>query len=168
MIGDVTPLSSRATSAIAALLDRERLLTLACNRPDGWPQATTVGYVNEGLTLYFVVARTSQKFDNLRADPRASVAIRFSGKENGDGVGLSMAGKVEEVTEPAVVERLNKAVAKRFPGIHVHCPSGPSVVVLRFRPTIISAVGVVKGRSDPQTFVIEERTVRPVEGGKAA
>jgi nitroimidazol reductase NimA-like FMN-containing flavoprotein (pyridoxamine 5'-phosphate oxidase superfamily) len=38
---------------ILALLDQHRIMTLATLRPDGWPQATTVGYVNEGLTLYF-------------------------------------------------------------------------------------------------------------------
>jgi hypothetical protein len=36
---------------ILSLLDEHTLATL---RPDGWPQATTVGYVNDGLTLYFL------------------------------------------------------------------------------------------------------------------
>ena len=36
---------------IVELLDQHRLMTVATNRPDGWPQATTVGYVNDGLTL---------------------------------------------------------------------------------------------------------------------
>jgi pyridoxamine 5'-phosphate oxidase-like protein len=35
---------------IEQLLNQHRLMTIATNRPDGWPQATTVGYVNEGLT----------------------------------------------------------------------------------------------------------------------
>ena len=39
---------------ILGLLDRHRLMTIATNRSDGWPQATTVGYVNDGLTLYFL------------------------------------------------------------------------------------------------------------------
>ena len=30
-------------------------------RPDGWPQATTLGYANEGLTLYFLCGPDSQK-----------------------------------------------------------------------------------------------------------
>jgi Pyridoxamine 5'-phosphate oxidase len=30
---------------ILELLDQHRLMTVATNRPDGWPQATTVGYV---------------------------------------------------------------------------------------------------------------------------
>jgi nitroimidazol reductase NimA-like FMN-containing flavoprotein (pyridoxamine 5'-phosphate oxidase superfamily) len=37
---------------ILKLLDQHRIMTLATLRPDGWPQATTVGYANEGLTLY--------------------------------------------------------------------------------------------------------------------
>ena len=146
-----TPIHSRAVGAVVDLLDRERLMTLACNRPDGWPQATTVGYLNEGLNLYFIVARTSQKFVNLQADSRASVAIRAEG----GSVGLSMAGRVEEVVDPAVVARLNRQVIERYPDIHVYCPSADGVAVLHFRPTIVSAVGVTRGRSHPETFTID-------------
>jgi hypothetical protein len=41
-------------SKILELLNHHRLITVATNRPDGWPQATTVGYVNDGLTIYFL------------------------------------------------------------------------------------------------------------------
>ncbi len=34
---------------ILTILDQHRIMTVATLRPDGWPQATTVGYVNEGL-----------------------------------------------------------------------------------------------------------------------
>ena len=64
------PIHGGAVAAVVALLDAQRLLSLAVNRPDVWPQATTVGYVNEGLNLYVVVARTSQKLANIRADSR--------------------------------------------------------------------------------------------------
>ena len=36
---------------ILALLESHRIMTIATLRPDGWPQATTVGYVSESLTL---------------------------------------------------------------------------------------------------------------------
>ena len=39
---------------ILTLLDQHRIMTIATLRPDGWPQATTVGYANEGLNLYFL------------------------------------------------------------------------------------------------------------------
>lgn len=151
---DPTPVHGRAVTAVVDLLHRERLMTLACNRPDGWPQATTVGYLNEGLNLYFIVARTSQKFVNLQADPRASVAIRSESGSRGDGVGVSMAGRVVEVVDPQTVQRLNQKVIERYPDVHAYCPSGDSVAVLHFRPTIISAVGVTGGRSTPQTFAV--------------
>jgi nitroimidazol reductase NimA-like FMN-containing flavoprotein (pyridoxamine 5'-phosphate oxidase superfamily) len=42
---------------ILTLLDQHRIMTIATLRADGWPQATTVGYVNDGLTLYFLPFR---------------------------------------------------------------------------------------------------------------
>ena len=39
---------------ILTLLDQYRIMTIATVRPDGWPQATTVGYVSNGLDLYFL------------------------------------------------------------------------------------------------------------------
>lgn len=157
------PIHDRAATAIIDLLDRQHLMTVAFNRPDGWPQATTVGYLNEGLNLYFIVARTSQKFANLQADDRASVAIRCDSGASGDGMGVSMGGRVFEVVDPAVIERLNRQVTDRYPGVHVYCPSGDAVAVLQFRPTVISAVGVVQGRSDAETF-----TIGPTESGSVS
>ncbi len=43
-------------------------MTIATLRPDGWPQATTVAYANEGLTIYFVCGPDSQKATNLARD----------------------------------------------------------------------------------------------------
>jgi nitroimidazol reductase NimA-like FMN-containing flavoprotein (pyridoxamine 5'-phosphate oxidase superfamily) len=57
---------------ILKLLDEHRIMTVATLRPDGWPQATTVGYVNEGLTLYFLCGLESQKANNLARDDRSS------------------------------------------------------------------------------------------------
>ena len=59
---------------ILELLDRHRVMSMATLRPDGWPQVTTVGYVNVGLTLYFLCGRDSQKAANLARDDRVSLA----------------------------------------------------------------------------------------------
>lgn len=75
------PIPSGAVAAVAELLASARLMALGVNRPDGWPQVTTVGYVADGLKLYFVIARDSQKFANIQADPRVSAAIRPEGAE---------------------------------------------------------------------------------------
>src|SRR3974390_122413 len=60
---------------ILSLLDQHRIMTIATLRPDGWPQATTVGYVSEGLNLHFLCGRESQKAANLSRDDRVSLTI---------------------------------------------------------------------------------------------
>lgn len=154
IIAEATPLTPRTAAAIIELLERERLMTLACLRPDGWPQATTVGYLNEDLDLFFIIARKSQKFANLQGDPRASIAIRHEKGSSGGGVGLSMAGLVTEIDDPEAVNRLNQRMIERYPNVHVYCPSKDTVAVMRFRPSVISAAGVAGGRSDPETFIV--------------
>ncbi len=46
---------------ILKLLGHHRLSTVATNRPDGWPQATRAGYVNDGTTINFLCGPESQK-----------------------------------------------------------------------------------------------------------
>ena len=60
---------------IVELLNEHRIMTIATNREDGWPQATTVGYVSDGLTLYFLCGLDSQKAANLARDDRVSLTI---------------------------------------------------------------------------------------------
>lgn len=151
------PIHERAVEAVAALLDRERLMSVALIGPDGWPEVTTVGYLNEGLNLYFIVARSSRKFANVQRDSRASVAIRSESGPHGDAVGVSMSGRVREVLNPALIERLNRQVIARYPEVHVYCPGADAVAVLHFAPEVVASVGVIDGRSQAQTFSVGDR-----------
>jgi nitroimidazol reductase NimA-like FMN-containing flavoprotein (pyridoxamine 5'-phosphate oxidase superfamily) len=76
---------------ILAILDQHRIMTIATLRPDGWPQATTVGYANEGLTLYFLCGPDSQKAANLARDDRVSLTIDHDTPQVMEITGLSMA-----------------------------------------------------------------------------
>ena len=38
---------------ILELLGENRIMTIATNRPDGWPHATVVGYVNTTATTFY-------------------------------------------------------------------------------------------------------------------
>jgi nitroimidazol reductase NimA-like FMN-containing flavoprotein (pyridoxamine 5'-phosphate oxidase superfamily) len=62
-------------SKILELLNQHRLMTVATNRPDGWPQVTTVGYVNDSLTIYFLCSPQSQKAANLARENRISLTV---------------------------------------------------------------------------------------------
>lgn len=100
---------------LIAELDKRRVLSLATLRPDGWPQATIVGYVNDGAAIYFMISREGQKFANLKADPRVSICI---GEDVADPMtigGASMAATVEEVTDADEQARAMGLMFKRYP-----------------------------------------------------
>lgn len=154
MPADIPPMPGGAVAAVVALLDACRLMAIGVNRPDGWPQVTTVGYINEGLNLYFVTARDSQKLANIKIDPRVSVAI-YRQAVDGEAVGVSMAARAEELADPDRVERLNQMMFRRYPDISVFGPGGDSVAVVHLRPEIVAPVGVKTGRSRSHVFSLQ-------------
>src|SRR5512140_250997 len=100
---------------ILSLLDQHRTMTLATVRPDGWPQATTVGYANEGLTLYFLCGRDSQKAANLARDDRVSITIDDDTGEVMAITGLSLAAHAKPVTDRAEAEKALRMLLSRYP-----------------------------------------------------
>src|ERR1700759_4933841 len=85
--------------AVTALLEDETLMSVATLRSDGWPQVTSVGFLAQWPDIYFVVARESQKFQNMVRNPRISMCVAAS-TASGDGLsGVSMAALAEEVTD---------------------------------------------------------------------
>ena len=102
-------------SKILELLNQHRLMTIATNRPDGWPQATTVGYVNDGLTIYFLCSPQSQKAANLAQDDRISLTIDHDVSDPMAITGLSMAALAQPVTDPTEVSKAMNLLLTRYP-----------------------------------------------------
>src|SRR5512134_2768105 len=100
---------------IVDLLDSHRIMTIATLRPDGWPQATTVGYVNEGLTLYFLCGLDSQKAANIAHDDRVSLTIDHDTPDLMAITGLSMAARAQRVTDQAEAERVLGLMPLKYP-----------------------------------------------------
>ena len=133
---------------ILDLLAQHRIMTIATLRPDGWPQATTVGYANDGLTLYFVCGPDSQKAANLARDGRMSLTIDHDTPQVMEITGLSMAARAEAVTEPAEVERALRLIMTRYPqqdALSGPMPAPEEVRIFRVTPTVISVLDYSKG-----------------------
>ena len=141
---------------ILAILDENRIMTVATARPDGWPQATMVGYVHDDLTLYFAVARDSQKFANIEHDPRISIAIGKDSPNHIDGV--SMAARAAEVTDIEEVGRLNALIIRRYPEQAVFAPREAFSAVMRATPRIISLIDLAKGPGHPELLEVTSET----------
>ena len=100
---------------ILALLDQHRNMTIATLRPDGWPQATTVGYANDGPTLYFLCGLDSQKAANLARDSRVSLTIDDDTPEVMEITGLSMAARAQAVVDRAEAEEALRLLMAKYP-----------------------------------------------------
>ena len=133
---------------ILSLLDQHRNMTIATVRPDGWPQATTVGYASEGLTLYFLCGLESQKAANLAHDDRVSIAIDDDNTQVMQIAGLSMAAHAQAVVDPAEAQKVLDLLALKYPKQSATPPPMPSpadVRIFRVTPTVISVLDYTKG-----------------------
>ena len=128
------------------ILDKNRLMALSTLRPDGWPQTTFVGYANEGLLLYFVVSRDSQKFANIQKDDRVSLVVGRDFHDPSTIKALSIAAHASEVTDKTQRKRAVELLLERRPGLRKLEPPQPyHSAVLRAYPTIVTIVDYSKG-----------------------
>ena len=133
---------------ILALLDQHRIMTIATLRPDGWPQATTVGYVNEGLTLYFLCGLDSQKAANLARDNRVSLTIDHDTPDLMEITGLSMAAHAQAVVDRDEANKVLRMLPMKYPeniSVPVPMPTPEDVRIFRVTPTVISVLDYSKG-----------------------
>ncbi len=133
---------------ILKLLDEHRIMTIATLRPDGWPQATTVGYASEGLTLYFLCGPDSQKAANLARDDRVSLTIDHDTPQVMDIKGLSMAAHARAVVGLKEVGRVLAMLVQKYPeqtSFPVATPPMEQLKIFRVTPTIISLLDYSKG-----------------------
>ena len=129
------------------VLDTAPDLTLATIRPDGYPQATTVSFAHEGMTLYVGIGRNSQKAENVRRNGKVSLTINLPYHDWREIRGLSMSAMAELLDEPDEAARAAACLERRFPAVAEWCgpDMGHEVAFLRIRPQMVSVLDYSKG-----------------------
>jgi nitroimidazol reductase NimA-like FMN-containing flavoprotein (pyridoxamine 5'-phosphate oxidase superfamily) len=143
---------------ILQLLDAHRIMSLATLRPDGWPQATTVGFLNEGLTLYFMCGRDSQKARNLAADDRVSLTIDKDTPDPMAITGLSMAARATALTDPDEIRaKLFDLLPTKYPEYKAMMGGLDlaGVLVFKVEPWIVSVLDYSKGFGHTDTVALD-------------
>jgi hypothetical protein len=111
---------------IVELLNEHRIMTIATNRADGWPQATVVGYCNDGMIIYCLISRDSQKYTNIKR--------------------LSIAATAATVTDQGEIDHAADILLHRYPEYKVMPRPDPKAVpTLRLTPEIVSILDYSKG-----------------------
>lgn len=131
---------------IVSILDDANDMTIATIRTDGYPQATTVSYVNDGLKIYFGCAAASQKSTNLARNSKVSLTVNLPYTSWNDIRGLSIGGRAERVTNPQEVEQAGQLMFEKFPQIARYAPAElEDIVLFRVTPEVISVLDYRKG-----------------------
>jgi nitroimidazol reductase NimA-like FMN-containing flavoprotein (pyridoxamine 5'-phosphate oxidase superfamily) len=133
---------------VLALLDHNRFMSIATLMPDGWPQATTVAYVNQGLTLYFLCGHDSQKAANIARDDRVSLTIGKEPHRISAITALSMAGRARLVSDHAEATKAMEMLPEKFRDqvtlpVAMHAPD--DLRIFRVTPTLVSLLDYSKG-----------------------
>ena len=131
---------------ILTLLDEHRIMTIATLRPDGWPQATTVGYANDDFTIYFLCGPQSQKAQNIVRDNRVSLTIDHDVSDPMAITGLSMAAIAEPVRDPLEVSKATNLLMQRYPEYAAYpAPKPDEILIMKVLPQVISVLDYGKG-----------------------
>ena len=136
---------------ILDLLARHNNMTIATVRSDGYPQATTVGYVNDGLDIYFGCGAKSQKARNLARNNKVSAAIDSDHENWAEIEGLSLGGAATPVTSVNELEKVGALFVEKFPQVAAFTPEQQmGTTIFRVTPSVISVLDYSKGfgRSD--------------------
>lgn len=131
---------------ILDILARHNNMTIATLRPDGFPQATTVGYANDGMKIYFGCGVRSQKAQNLARDPRVSAAIDADHANWAEIEGLSLAGTAARVTDPGELAKVDEIFLAKFPqAAAFSADDRAATAIYRVTPIVISVLDYTKG-----------------------
>ncbi|MBI1250463.1 MAG: pyridoxamine 5'-phosphate oxidase [Alphaproteobacteria bacterium] len=140
-------MSPEQRGKIIAVIDAVEDLTIATVREDGFPQATTVSYVNDGLTLYFGTNARSQKARNIARCAKVSVTINRPYKSWDEIEGLSIGGVASAVEDAGERAKVGALMFEKFPQIAQYAGdvSGQDLALIRIDPMVIAHLDYAKG-----------------------
>lgn len=145
------------------ILNANRLMTIATVRPDGWPQATIVGYANEGFRLYFLIYRTSQKFANIARDNRVAITVGQEPTELRQIKAVYAGCEVRELTDTKERSRAWALLAERHPNLtDLAPPETAEVATMVAECRYVSVLDYSQGLGHAETLVLESPAAGPV------
>jgi len=131
---------------IISIIDDVDDMTIATVREDGFPQATTVSYMNEGLNIYFMTSADAQKSKNIEQNNKVSLTINRDYEDWAHIEGLSIGGLAIRVTDPEEMETVGTLLLNKFPqAADFDTDDEVELAFFRIEPKVISLLDYSKG-----------------------
>ena len=139
-------MDSAVHEKILAILSGATDMTIATVRPDGYPQATTVGFVHDDLTVYFGTAADSQKARNIALCDKVSLTVNLPYDRWEEIQALSMGGRAALVTERAEMAKVGRLMLKKFPqGADFGPEEADAIAIFSVTPVVVSVLDYRNG-----------------------
>lgn len=144
------------------ILDSHRTMAISTLRADGWPQTTIVGYANEGMTLYFLIFRSSQKLANIRRDRRISIAVGGEPRELDELTAVYAAARAAEIKDPEARSHAWSLLQARHPNLmDFELPERTDAAMMKATCQFVSVLDYRKGLGHiDELSISEEGTAR--------
>lgn len=137
------------------ILNAHRIMTISTLRPDGWPQTTIVGYANDGLDIYFLVFRSSQKFLNIQNDDRVSIAVGAEPKNLDEAKAVFAGARASEVTDSVQRAHAWGLLNQRHPNLYdFELPASLETGLMRATCHYLSLLDYSKGFGHTEALAI--------------
>lgn len=128
------------------ILDAHRIMAIATVRPDGWPQNTVVGYANDGLLVYFLISRASQKFANIQHDERVAISVAKEPDDVRHIKAVYAGALASEVTNPEQRAAAWRLLTERHPNLaDFELPDAAQAAMMRALCKYISILDFSEG-----------------------
>ena len=145
-------MSRSARKQVVDIIDSVDDMTIATVREDGYPQATTVSYVNDGPVIYFGTSPHSQKAKNIASNDRVSLTINRDYLDWDDILGVSLAGRARPVVDEREQEKVAELMFAKFPEVEQYVPEDPDeLLIVRIDPEVASLLDYSKGFGHTET-----------------
>jgi nitroimidazol reductase NimA-like FMN-containing flavoprotein (pyridoxamine 5'-phosphate oxidase superfamily) len=139
------------------ILAAHRIMAISTLRPDGWPQTTIVGFANDGLSVYFLIFRSSQKFANIQHDDRVSIAVGEEPSSMREAKAVFAGALTSEVVDPKERNKAWRLLVARHPNLaHFDLPGSAEAALMRAECKHVSVLDYTKGFGHTEAFSIEE------------
>ena len=139
--------TSAELKRIIDILDGADDLTIATLRDDGYPQATVVSFVNDGLNIHLGTGAEAQKARNMMRNNKVSVAVTLPYATWDEIKGVNLAGRAHRITDPQEFRHVGELMFKKFPQISQYADfgSGMEMALFRIEPEVVSILDYAQG-----------------------
>ena len=149
------------------ILNRQRIMAVSTVRPDGWPQTTIVGYVNQGFDIFFLIFRSSQKLANIQHDDRISIAVAPEPSELRELQAVYAGAHAREITDQAERDEAWRLLMERSSNLAgFSMPEAQQAAFMKATCKYVSLLDFSQGIGHTEQFTIDDSGAI-VEGGSS-